>query len=36
MKAIILAAGQGTRLDRYTKDLPKVMLDFAGKTLYVN
>ena len=33
MKAIILAAGQGTRLDRYAKHLPKSMLTFAGKTL---
>ncbi len=33
MKAIILAAGQGTRLKKYTQDLPKGMLMFAGKTL---
>ncbi|MFA6036357.1 MAG: NTP transferase domain-containing protein, partial [Candidatus Micrarchaeia archaeon] len=33
MRAIILAAGQGTRLGKYTKDLPKCMLALAGKTL---
>ncbi|MEK6935082.1 MAG: phosphocholine cytidylyltransferase family protein [Nanoarchaeota archaeon] len=33
MKAIILAAGMGTRLDKYTKNLPKGMLNFAGKSL---
>lgn len=33
MKAIILAAGMGTRLGTYTKDLPKCMLSFDGKTL---
>lgn len=33
MKAIILAAGQGTRLNKYTANLPKGMLAFAGKTI---
>ena len=33
MKAIILAAGRGTRLAKYTKNLPKCMLKFNGKTL---
>jgi choline kinase len=33
VKAIILAAGMGTRLGKYTKDLPKGMLNFNGKSL---
>lgn len=33
MKAIILAAGMGTRLGEYTKNLPKGMLEFNGKSL---
>lgn len=33
MKAIILAAGMGTRLGKYTKNLPKGMLMFNGETL---
>jgi len=33
MKAIILAAGMGTRLGKYTENLPKCMLEFQGKTL---
>lgn len=33
MKAIIIAGGLGTRLSKYTKDTPKGMLDFLGKSL---
>jgi L-glutamine-phosphate cytidylyltransferase len=33
LKAIILAAGMGTRLGKYTDSLPKCMLEFNGKTL---
>ena len=32
-KAIIVAAGLGSRLKRHTENLPKCMLDFGGKTL---
>jgi N-acetyl-alpha-D-muramate 1-phosphate uridylyltransferase len=33
MKAMILAAGKGTRLGRMTKSIPKVLLDINGKSL---
>lgn len=33
MQAIILAAGSGTRLKKYTENLPKGMLEFNGKTV---
>lgn len=33
MKAIILAAGRGSRLGSITKDKPKCLTDFLGKTL---
>lgn len=33
MKAVILAAGMGTRLIKYTENLPKGMLSFRGKPL---
>ena len=33
MKAIILAAGMGSRLKKYTQNLPKGMLMYQGKTL---
>ncbi len=33
MKAIILSAGQGSRLGHLTDDKPKCLIDFAGRTL---
>jgi L-glutamine-phosphate cytidylyltransferase len=33
MKAIIIAAGQGTRLGKYTEKLPKGLLKINGKTI---
>jgi len=32
-KALIVAAGLGSRLKKHTENLPKCMLDFGGKTL---
>ena len=32
-KALIVAAGLGSRLKKHTEELPKCMLDFGGKTL---
>ena len=32
-KALIIAAGLGSRLKNHTENLPKCMLDFGGKTL---
>lgn len=33
MKAIVVAAGRGSRLEPYTKDRPKCALEFAGRRL---
>tara|TARA_B100000886_G_scaffold108567_1_gene72587 strand:- start:163 stop:1299 length:1137 start_codon:yes stop_codon:yes gene_type:complete len=33
VKALIIAAGLGSRLKKHTENLPKCMLDFGGKTL---
>ena len=36
MKAIIIAAGMGNRLNPYTKDIPKCLLEIGGTTLLEN
>lgn len=33
MQAVMLAAGKGSRLGKYTKDNTKCMLEINGKTL---
>ena len=33
MRAIILAAGCGLRLNQHTKDIPKALLDLNGKSI---
>lgn len=33
MKAIIIAAGKGCRMNSHTRDVPKCLLDFNGKTI---
>ncbi|SEW26736.1 NTP transferase domain-containing protein [Natrinema salifodinae] len=34
MRGVILAAGRGRRMGRYTDDVPKAFLEFDGRTLY--
>ena len=36
MKVIILAAGQGTRLRPYSDNIPKCMVEMAGKPLLLH
>ena len=33
MKAVILAAGRGSRLGKYTDDKPKCLIEIGGETL---
>ena len=33
INAIILAAGSGIRLDEYTQDIPKTLVDINGKSI---
>lgn len=33
MKAVILAAGRGTRMPEITKEIPKCLIDISGKTI---
>ena len=33
MKSIILAAGMGSRMGKYTENIPKGMLELDGKTI---
>ncbi|MBI5405746.1 NTP transferase domain-containing protein [Candidatus Kaiserbacteria bacterium] len=33
MKAVILAAGRGLRMDRFTKDIPKALVTVNGKSI---
>ncbi|WP_226039799.1 NTP transferase domain-containing protein [Natrinema sp. DC36] len=34
MRGVILAAGRGRRMGKYTADVPKAFLEFDGRTLY--